>query len=45
MNSKKYKDVEKTLKEDDKKAVFEAFFFYAGCWAFGGAIGDDRLQA
>lgn len=45
ITSKDFRDTAKNLKEDDKKAVYEAFFFYAGIWAIGGAIGDDKVQA
>ena len=28
-----------TLKEDDFKVIFEAFFIFAGMWAIGGCFG------
>ena len=45
ITSKDFKDVAKNLKEEDKKLVYEAFFFYAGIWAIGGAVGDDKQQS
>ncbi|CAG9311235.1 unnamed protein product [Blepharisma stoltei] len=45
INAKDFKDHAKNLKEEDKKTVYENFFIYAGIWAIGGPIGDDRIQA
>lgn len=43
INAKEFKDIAKNLKEEDKKTVYENFFIYAGIWAIGGPIGDDRI--
>ena len=45
ITSKDFKDVAKNLKEEDKKLVYEAFFFYAGIWPIGGVVGDDKQQS
>ena len=46
LQSKDFRDAVKLIKEEErKKAIYEAYFFYAGIWAIGGAIGDDKMQA
>ena len=44
LETKDFKDVYKTKDEAEKKIIYEAFFIYAGIWAIGGAIGDDKSQ-
>jgi dynein heavy chain len=40
-----FKDLTKNMKEEDKKLIYEAFYIYAGIWAIGAAIGEDRQLA
>lgn len=37
-----FKDLTKNMKEEDKKLIYEAFYIYAGIWAIGASIGEER---
>jgi dynein heavy chain len=45
ISDKAFKDLMKNHKEEDQKLVYENFFIYAGIWAIGAPIGDERMQS
>jgi len=46
--NKKSHDYMKRLKEEGKeeeiKAIYEGFFLFAGMWAFGASLDEDKLS-